>query len=167
MVAVTNDALIKAMKEKGREVQVQEETGQILEILKIGEREFPLFIRIMDGNSLVQLLSFFPVTVQEKTIPDLARLLHLLNKELDIPGFGLDETASVAFYRCMIPVVDGEIPDTVFHGFLNSVQIVCETFSPAVEAVAGAHATFEELLKKAEEEKKRVEAEQKSKADGK
>ena len=156
MTKVTTESLLKILKDQGRDVQIQEETGQIYEVLKINDRDFPLFTRVMEGATLIQLLAFFPTGIKTEAMPELARLLHLLNKELDIPGFGLDEQAGVAFYRCMIPTIEGEVPEKVLEGFINSVQIVCETFMPAVEAVAVGATSFEDLVKKAEEEKKKM-----------
>jgi len=144
--------LLDFLKNKDYDAQIQKETDQIYIILKISEREFPLFIRIMGEGGLVQLMVFFPCNIKAEAVSDLARLLHTLNKELDIPGFGMDEKAGVAFYRCMIPTIDNQFNESVLEGFLNSVKIVCETFSPAVEAVAFGATTFDELLKKAEEQ---------------
>ena len=136
---------------KGHDAQLQKETNQIYIVLKLLEREFPLFLRIMGEGDLLQMMVFFPCNVKDEAVADLARLLHLLNKELDIPGFGMDEKAKVAFYRCMIPAIDGEIHDGVLEAYMNSMKLVCETFTPAVEAVAYAATTLEELLEKAAE----------------
>jgi len=136
---------------KGHEAQLQKETDQIYVVLKLLEREFPLFLRIMGEGDLLQMMVFFPCNIKDESVNDLARLLHLLNKELDIPGFGMDEKAKVAFYRCMIPAIDGEIHNGILDGFMNSIQLVCETFTPAVEAVAYAATSFDELLEKAAE----------------
>lgn len=156
MIPADQKSLLAFLKEEGRDANIQQETDQIYEVLKAGPREFPMFIRIMEDATLIQILAFFPAQVKKECAPEIARLLHLLNKELDIPGFGLDEQADVTFYRCMIPTVDKKIPKKILQGFLNSIQVVCETFSPAVEAVAGGHASFEELLEKAEKEKLRL-----------
>lgn len=148
----TLDDLIKLFKERNRAVNLQQETNQLYEVMKVEGHEFPLFGRVMEGGSLVQLLLFFPIKIEKKALNDLSRLLHLLNREMDIPGFGLDEEAPVAFYRCMIPTFDGKLPGDVLDGFLRSIQAVCQTFTPAIGAVASAQATYEDLLKKAREQ---------------
>ena len=79
---------------------------------------------------------------------DLGRLLHLLNKELDIPGFGMDEEAEVVFYRIMIPAIDNRVDTKVITRYLGSIEGLCMNFSPVIATVAGGAATFNEVLKK-------------------
>lgn len=152
MAKVTIEGLLETLRAKKKDAQLQKETNQVYMILKHEKREFPLFVRIMGEGELVQLMVFFPVALKPTAYPDLARLLHVLNKEIDIPGFGMDEKAKVAFYRCMIPTLDGEMPETFLDGFLRSIEVVCQTFSPVIEAVGFGVATYAELMKKAEEQ---------------
>jgi len=136
---------------KGIESEIQKETDQLCILLKIAEREFPLFIRIYEGGELVQLLAFLPCNTKTETLGDTARLLHLLNKEIDTPGFGMDENSLVVFYRCMIPVKEKKIDDKLFDAYLNATQVVCQSFAPVVAAVAYGGITFDEVLKKSKE----------------
>jgi hypothetical protein len=152
MATFTLDTLVKLFQERNRTVNLQPETNQLYELVKVDGHEFPLFGRVMEEGSLVQLLLFFPLKIEKKALPDLSRLLHLLNRELDIPGFGLDEEAPVAFYRCMIPTFEGKLPGDILDGFLRSIQVVCKTFTPAIGAVASGQASYEDLLKKAREQ---------------
>lgn len=161
MAELTTSDLVEILKKKDYDAKIQDETSQVYVILKLAEREFPLFGRVMEGGNLVQLLAFFPCNTKAETVNDTGRLLHMLNKELDIPGFGMDEKAGVVFYRCMVPTIDDQLPDTILDGFLNSIKIVCSTFSPAVEAVALGAATFEELMKNAEEQAAKAQEETK------
>lgn len=151
MKKVTLKLLQDYLKKKGYEASIQEETQQVLLLFKFEGREFPLFARILPEGSLLQLLVFFPAGFTKETANDISRLLHLLNKELDLPGFGTDETAGVIFFRCMLPIVDGELADKVIDAFINSMELVCKTFSPAIEAVASGATSYEEILKKAQE----------------
>ncbi|MFQ5729728.1 MAG: YbjN domain-containing protein, partial [Waddliaceae bacterium] len=109
MMKVTLDALLKFLKKKNYDAKLQRETQQIYIILKLEEKEFPLFLRIFEQSDLLQLLVFMPIQIKPGTHADLARLLHLINKELDIPGFGMDENSEVAFYRCMLPTPEKKI----------------------------------------------------------
>jgi hypothetical protein len=144
--------LLDHVQKKGFHAELQAETEQIVILLKIGERECPLFMRIYEGGELLQLLAFLPCKVETGTLGDTARLLHHLNKELDIPGFGMDETASVVFYRCMIPAQNKQVDGALLDAFLNSIHIVCKSFAPIITAVAHGGAAFEEVLKKAREQ---------------
>lgn len=156
MVKATVEGLLAKLKEKKEDAQIQKETNQVYMILKHEKREFPLFVRIMGDGELVQFMVFFPVALKPQAYNDLARLLHVLNKEIDIPGFGMDEKAKVAFYRCMVPTLDGELPDVFVDGFMRSIEVVCQTFSPVIEAVGFGVATYAELMKKAEEQMGKV-----------
>lgn len=83
---------------------------------------------------------------------DTARLLHLLNKEIDLPGFGLDEKNSVVFYRCMVPAIDQQVPEPILTAFLNATQIACQSFAAVIAAIAYGAVTFDEVLKKSQEQ---------------
>lgn len=154
MISLTLDAILAYLSKKGMRAELQTETNQVVIIFKIGDREFPLFIRIFEGGELLQLLAFIPCNMKKSAFAETARLLHLLNKELDIPGFGLDEDASVIFYRCMLPVQDQHIHETLFNAYLNSIQLICKSFSPVIATVAYGSATFEDILQKAREQHK-------------
>lgn len=144
--------ILDYVQKKGFPAELQAETGQIVIVFKIGERECPLFIRIFEGGELLQLLAFLPCNIESVALGDTARLLHHLNKELDIPGFGMDEATSVIFYRCMIPVQNQQFDGTLFTAFLNSIQVACKSFAPIIAAVAYGGASYEDVLKKAREQ---------------
>jgi hypothetical protein len=152
MINLKLDAILEYLTKKGVPAQLQDETNQIIIIFKIGDREFPLFIRIFEGGELLQLLAFIPCNMKKSTFADTGRLLHLLNKELDIPGFGQDEDTAVVFYRCMLPIQNQQLDEAVFDAYLNSIQLVCKSFSPVIAAVAYGSSTFEEILQKAREQ---------------
>jgi len=153
MLNLDLDSIQNHLKKKGIEAHIQKETQQLCVILKIAEQEFPLFVRIFDGNELLQLLAFLPCNIQKSTLNDTARLLHLLNKEIDIPGFGMDESAFLAFYRCMMPAKNNKIDTAFFDAFFNAVDVVCKTFAPVITAVAHGAITFQDVLQKAKENK--------------
>lgn len=144
-------ALLKFLNEKNYDAQIQEETHQVYALLKRGGSEFPLFFKIHPSHQLLQLLAFMPSPVKDGTQADLARLLHLINKELDLPGFGMDEANRVVFYRCMMPVSEKKIDAPLLESYLNAVDTVCEQIAPAVLAVATGLKSFDEILQKAKE----------------
>lgn len=152
MIPLDLNTIRKHLKSQGIEAELQKETGQLCILLKIADREYPLFIRIYEGGDLLQLLAFLPCNTKPETVADTARLLHLLNKEIDTPGFGMDEDPHVVFYRCMIPVKDKQIDGNIFDSYINATQIVCQSFAPVVAAVAYGAVTFEDVLKKSKEQ---------------
>ncbi len=153
---VTQYTLLDYLKKKQLDPQVQEETQQIFSIWKTDGREFPLFIRSLNDGELLQLLAFIPCNLSQETLNDVSRLLHMLNKELDLPGFCIDELSLTAFYRIVLPTLKGELDEKVLDAILNTMEVVCKSFSPAIETVAHGAMTFEEVLKKAQENAKQM-----------
>lgn len=137
---------------QGVEAAYQKESNQLCILYKTADREYPLFIRIYEGDEMLQLLAFLPCNVKAETFADTARLLHLLNKEIDIPGFGMDENSEVVFYRCMLPIKDKMLDKTLLNSYLNAIQVVCQSFAPVVATVAYGAISFDEVLKKTKEQ---------------
>ncbi len=150
MIPITNDALLQYLKGNQFDAQLQNDTNQLAVILNIIQKEFPLFLKIFEESGLLQLLVFMPAQIKDGTQNDLARLMHLINKELDIPGFGMDENTDTCFYRIMLPTVDMQIDTRLLESYLKSIQIICEQIAPSILAVATGIATFQEILQKAQ-----------------
>jgi hypothetical protein len=175
MINITPESLLQFMKKHQYESDIQADTQQVYTIFKINQKEYPLFLRVFDEGHLLQLLVFIPCHLepneqyvlgkkesgsagseskseQQKTIiADLARLLHLLNKELDVPGFGMDEMAGVVFYRLMLPTPKKKIDGDLLLAFLKTVEHVCQMFANPIEAVSSGQMTLDQILAKAQE----------------
>lgn len=149
MISTTLQGLIEHLKKLGYQPKIQEDTKQILVILEIAGREFPLFFRPYEESELLQLLVFLPTQIKPGAHNDLARLMHLMNKELDIPGFGMDEDSHTIFYRSMLPVIDQAIDERVLESFLKCIHVICDEIAPTLIAVANRLATYQEVLDKA------------------
>lgn len=154
MSQLSLDHIQKLLEERKLKPELQKETNQIMVLLEHEKSQFPLFIRIFEKNKLIQMLTFFPIECKQKHLGDVGRLLHLFNRELDVPGFGMDESSKTIFFRCMIPAIDDTIDKKLFDAYLQATQIACKSFFKPVAAIAVGAASFEELLKKAEEQKK-------------
>lgn len=152
MIALDLNKIRSHLKSQGIEAELQTETNQLCIILKTGPAEYPLFIRIYEGGELLQLLAFLPCTTKPETLPEIARLLHLLNKEIDTPGFGMDEDSQMVFFRCMIPVKDKQVDENLLNSYMNATQVVCQSFAPVVAGVAFGAVTFDEVVKKSKEQ---------------
>ncbi len=174
MINITPESILNFMHKNNYEADIQSDTQQVYTIFKINQKEYPLFLRVFDEGHLLQLLVFIPcyleATEQGATdkkssssdfsseaeskravIADMARLLHLLNKELDVPGFGMDEMAGVVFYRLMLPTPKKKIEGDLLLAFLKTVEHVCQMFATPIEAVSTGQATLDEILAKAKE----------------
>lgn len=151
MINMIPEAILACMQKNNYEADIQADTQQVYTILKINQKEYPLFLRVFDDGHLLQLLVFIPCQLQREVVPDMARLLHLLNKELDVPGFGMDEMAGVVFYRLMLPTPKKKIDEELLLAFLKTVEHVCHMFATPIEAVGFGQTTLDEILQKAQE----------------
>lgn len=154
MSTLSLDAIYTHLKNKKYNPQMQPSTQQVYCMLQIGGKEFPLFFRIYDEGHLLQLITFIPCpSLQPQLMGDMARLLHLLNKELDVPGFGMDETAGAIFYRFMLPTPHKKFEGPVIDAFIKTFEQVCSTFAMPIQAVALGATTLDEILAKAKQAK--------------
>ena len=152
MFQATLPDLLECMRRHKYQVDIEQDSKQIFTILKISAQEYPLFLRIFESSQLLQLLVFIPTNLSPETTVDVARLLHLLNKEVDMPGFGMDEIANIIFYRLMIPLHKKKVDEELFITYLKTAQNICELFAQAIEAVANGQATLNEILEKVKEQ---------------
>ena len=132
-------------------------------------------LRVFDDGHLLQLLVFYSLHLEpngkfcprekrllirsghqvKESTADLSCLLHLLNKELDVPGFGMDEMAGVVFYRLMLPTPKKKIDEELLVAYLKTAEHVCQMFSTPIEAVSSGQMTLDQILAKAHELEKK------------
>lgn len=153
---ISENNVVKALATQNIKAEPQKETNQIYFLLSHEEMQFPSFIRPLDGGNLLQIMIFIPVNVQKKGIEHLARFLHMANKELDMPGFGMDEASASVFYRIVIPTLEQNIDDMLFNAYIKTCHDVCVTFCTIIQALSMGALTMEEVLanvKKSSEKK--------------
>lgn len=151
MIQANLNSILEFMRNNKYEADIQQETQQVFSIFKINQQQYPLFVRLFEESQHIQLLVFIPTPLKPEMVSDMARLLHLLNKELDLPGFGMDEIAGVVFFRLMIPAMKKKIEDDLFLAYLKTIQNVCQLFAPPIEAVSQGHTTLDEIISKMKE----------------
>lgn len=152
-IKATPEALQKFLSEQGLTAQFQPETNQVYVLFKQLNQEFALFIRIYEGEEILQLLTFFPIQVPKVRFAPMARMLHLINKEIDLPGFGMDEVIGVVFHRIMIPMFEaGKVEESALMSYLEAIPTLCQKFLPIIAGTATSELSFEEILKKTENE---------------
>lgn len=144
------DSLNKYLEAQKLKPTMQQETGQSYVIFKINGQEFPLFFRIYEGEESLQMLIFFPLQVKKERFDAMARMLHLLNKEIDLPGFGIDETVGLVYHRIMIPIFNKKIDTHLFATYLAAVPKICEKFYPSIIGTATSEMSFDEIVKKSQ-----------------
>lgn len=146
MIPNTINSLMKFLKQKGHEPQYQKETDQIYVIFKVGNHEFPLFFRVYDGGNILQLLVFFPLQVPKERLDTIARLLHYYNKELDLPGLGMDETVGLVFHRVMLPTATQKVDQDLLESLVNTAPKICEQFFVPILNAVNSRENFDEIL---------------------
>jgi hypothetical protein len=146
---LTNSELVNSLSKFGLKATEQPESKQLLTTFSQGGYDYPTFIRQLDGGNLLQVLTFVPCSIDKEAFADLSRLLHMINKELDMPGFCCDEESNTVFYRIVIPCINGQIDEPLFHAYLNTTQHVCEMFGTIVQAIAIKAMSLEEMMTKA------------------
>lgn len=169
MIHITTESLLQFLHKHHYKAEIQKETDQVYVILKLHQREYPLFLRLFEGGQLLQLLVFIPSHLQDlegkesaealaermkekaPIIADLARLLHIMNKELDLPGLGMDETNGAVFYRLMLPTPKRKIESDLLLAMVKTIEHVCSLFSPPIEGVTSGQMTLNQILDKASE----------------
>ena len=150
-MTITLENLQSLLKELDLDIEKQKETNQLYAIIDVKQKKYPLFARLMGEGELVQLIAFIPCEMKEEANKDLACLLHLFNKELDIPGFGMDEMARVVYFRTMIPTVNGKLDKTVTKNFLKTIHLAIENFALPIQVIASGQTDYNEMLKKAKD----------------
>lgn len=145
-IPLSNEHLLNYLKSREHQPGTQEETDQIYLVFRISGQDFPLFFRIYEGATLLQLLTLFPVKLTPTRFAPVARLLHHFNKEMDIPGFGTDEGAGLIYHRIMVPALDHKIDPLLLDTLVSAVPNICNQFFPLIAKAATTDLTFEQLV---------------------
>jgi hypothetical protein len=148
---LSNTELISSLDKFGLKASVQENTNQLLAKFSQNGYEYPTFIRQLNGGNLLQILTFIPCSIDNDAFYDISRLLHMINKELDMPGFCCDEETKTVFYRVVIPCINSQVDEPLFHAYLNTMQHVCGMFGTIVHAIAIKAMSLDEMMSKAKE----------------
>lgn len=148
MINTTLESILELLKKKELNPAIQEETQQVSLSFKIHDADFPLFIKVVHGGDLVQILQFIPAHLDKNHASDVARLMHYLNKEMDLPGFGVDESNQMMFFRLLLPTSKQKVDPDLLIAFINAARIACETFAPMIQNVNLGKTRFKEILEK-------------------
>jgi hypothetical protein len=140
-------ALTAYLKENDLVPEFQKETGQIFIVYKIQEHEVPVFLLLRPESALLQMVAYLPYRLRKKILGEVARLLHILNKELDMPGFGMDEFEELMFYRAVLPCPQGNIDTRLFNMYLGTTRVACDTFMHAIGMVVSGTMRVDEVMK--------------------
>lgn len=151
MINFTQEGLLDHLKEKGLKPELQKETGQIYVVNKTKAGEFPIFLRIYENQTQLQIIVFFPTQIPDNRLDSVSRLLHHLNKEVDMPGFGLDEDLRLVFHRTMIPVYGPYLGSTILDLYIGAIPGLCENIYPLIQQAISSKLSFDEIKQKIKE----------------
>jgi hypothetical protein len=149
MVKLTLPAVLAYLKRQ-YQAELQEDKQQIVFILKMGDKEVPVFVNVLH-ETILQMIAYLPYELKLDGMGEIARLLHLINKQLDVPGFGLDENINMVFYRAVIPCLEPEIDEKLIEAYLSTITVACRSFTGSIEALAsGDVSSMEQALRASE-----------------
>lgn len=143
--------IVESLQRLGMKADRQEKSKQIVSTFSHNGFDYPMFIRELDGGNLLQILTFIPCTLQKEAVQDTSRLLHMVNKELDMPGFCCDEESNTVFYRVVVPFANKTFDEVLFGAYVQTSQQLCGMFGTVIQAIAVHAMTLEEMLKEAHE----------------
>lgn len=151
MTKLTQDSLFQFLKKNKLEPTLQKESGQIYIVASIANQDVPIFFGIRRDGLILQIIAYLPFEIRPQSVPEVARLLHYLNKELDIPGFGMDEPHELLFYRTIVPCKRAEFDEELFDIYLSTLKVACDTFMGAIAMIGSGASSFEEAIQKMKE----------------
>ncbi|WP_201456823.1 YbjN domain-containing protein [Chlamydia sp. 17-3921] len=117
----------------------------------VNDHELPVFFVIRSEGEVLQLVCYFPYQLSETHKEATARLLHLLNRDIDIPGFGMDEEQGLIFYRLVIPCLNKEMSGPLLRIYIDTIKIVCDSFVHAIGLISTGNLNLDEMKRLARE----------------
>jgi hypothetical protein len=151
MIKLTNSDLLKHLEEKQLKPQMQNETGQIVMAFRLNNKDFPIFLRIAEDEDFLQVLSFLPTKIKEGQHSAIARFLHHVNNQVNLPGFSMDDQQDLVFYRIILPCPGRELSEQMLEKFLGAIFNVSNTFYPIVSQLSEATISYKDAMKKLRE----------------
>ena len=96
----------------------------------------------------IQFEAPLPFTVKEQCSQEIASFLFFLNRQLELPGFELDEGNGYILYRYVLLTPENDIKLIVLKGIIGSILLILDLFGEGIEKVAAGETTFNEILEK-------------------
>ncbi|MEG0036693.1 MAG: YbjN domain-containing protein [Victivallaceae bacterium] len=144
MKLVQNE-IIHFLKENDFKPQLETQSNLVYILIKVNQTEVPLFFCIRNDGDLLQMIAYIPYQLKATSNGETARLLHLLNKDLDMPGFGMDEDQNLIFYRVVLPCLEQEIDPKLILIYIRTFEFVCDSFSNAIGMIAAGQIDINRL----------------------
>lgn len=145
---LTQNNLFTFLKESNFAPNLMKDSNQISFIAKVKEFEIPFFFAIRNEGALLQIIAYLSFQMREQTMGEVAKMLHFINKQLDMPGFGMDESAKLMFFRCAVPTNDKLMDKPLILGYISAMQVAIGSFIHSIGMVVAGSATVDALSSK-------------------
>ncbi len=137
--------ILRFLKAEGHDVQTDAETQQHYFMFSLANLEVPFFVKVDKDNILLQLVSYLPFQVAKDGAPTLARALHVFNRQMEVPGFGMEETEGTVFYRLVYPCPSKQIDEATTRLLIHAAALAIETFLLTLKAMEEQEITMEQI----------------------
>jgi len=98
------------------------------------------------GDHLLQIVSTLPFQYNAGLAGDVARMILLVNKILELPGFGLSEADKACYYHYVHICPKGEINGPLLLDLLPTFIHYVDEFGPVIEDIASGNKTHQEAI---------------------
>lgn len=142
---LTTNSLLGFLNKNKYLPKLQEETGQICILFKHDQNEFHTFLRPLEEGELLQILVYLPVQIKEGCEAEVARLLHKINYDVDVPGFGMYEPAKLLFYRIIMPCPQKVCNEQLLTKYISVCTTAASSLLSLIASVATGEQTYSEL----------------------
>lgn len=124
-------------------------------VLSVTSAELPLNQELFSKNKVkdikktyhfLQLACCFPFKVEEKSLWEMARMILLLNKGLELPGFELSEVDGVVFYRYVLPIVNSHVEEPLLICLVGTIDFLVKGFMEQLEEIATGAKTAQQVI---------------------
>ena len=95
-----------------------------------------------DGDHLLQFVSSLPFELNASVAGDTARMVLLVNKVIELPGFGMSEIDTSIYYQHVHVCRKGHFEDETVGQLLSSILHYVDEFAPVVEEIAVGAKSF-------------------------
>lgn len=147
MIDLNLKSIQQALQARGLKTDMETTTHQLHANIKINNIDYPLFMRIYEQNHLLQLLLFLPFNIKDSVVNETARLLHLINKQIDLPGFGMDEASHTIFFRQILVGIEGKIDEHLIAIYIESFERIVRLFAVPIVNVSQGNFSYEAVAK--------------------
>lgn len=125
------------------------ERERILEIiLKVQELGQELSDNREDQQEFAKILFQvpFPFPIKEQSIQQIASMLLMLNRYLELPGFEMIEEERKLYYRYVLLTDTDKIDRKICLAIIGIIMVTLDLFTQPIELVASGEMTFNDLL---------------------